>query len=669
MTNGKGWADLRRNGWAVSAVWVRLPDFHYHHMTGRGAHEAMQTGSSMSSISPPSRQTRPPREMLIAQLATPLRTFLATEAGSAGLLLAATMVALLWANSPWSDSYESLWSTDLVVRIGEHQMSMDLRHWVNDGLMVLFFFVIGLEVRREFSVGALTDARRVVLPVVGALGGLIVPALLYLLVNPSGDAARGWGIVIGTDTAFLLGALALVGPRPGTQLRVFLLTMTIFDDLLAIAIIGLVYSDAIDLAALGIAAACLGGIALLSRLDVWRTSAYGVLIVLLWIATVESGLHPSIAGMAAGLLIAAHPPRREAVEEAASLFQAFRQSPLPSVGYSAKIGLQRAVSVNERLQVVWHPWTSYFIVPLFALANAGVDFRGGVLGEALRSPITWGIVLGLVAGKLVGIGSATIAAQRAGLGLLPRGVGTGHVLGGAALSGIGFTVSLLIANLAFDEPAMREQATIGVLIAAALSALTGGAIFKLATVLGGERTSTLPMVLDRPVDPSHDHVRGRMDAPLTLVEYADFECPFCAAATGVVERLRDQFGDDLRYVFRHLPLADVHPHAELAALAVEAAGAQGSFWEMHDLLFEHQDQLEFPDLVGYADELGLDVEAFTRSLGDAALIERIREDVVSAEASGAIGTPTFFIGDRRHVGPYDATTLARELESLRRSNA
>jgi Na+/H+ antiporter NhaA len=455
--------------------------------------------------------------------------------------------------------------------------------------------------------------------------------------------------------------MAIVGPACPTQLRVFLLTLTVFDDIAAVTIIGVVYSDALDLLALAIAVVCLGALAVLSRRAEWRTSLYVVVGLGLWLATVESGLHPSIAGMLGGLLIAARPPRRRDVELAASRFRAFRQSPLPDVGLSARQGLQRAVSVNERFQAVLHPWTSYVVVPVFALANAGVDLRGGLLGDALASPVTWGVIAGLVAGKLAGIGLGVLGAQRLGLGRLPQGVGVGQAFGGAALSGIGFTVALLIVDLAFDTPALREEAIVGVLLAAALAVLTGWLVFRLAAVLRGERTASLPMLLDRPVEPGRDHIRGPVDAPLTLVEYGDFECPFCGRATGVVRELRERFGHELRYVFRHLPLTDVHDHAELAALAAEAAGAQGRFWEMHDLLFAHQDELELEDLLGYADELGLDVERFARDLSDARHATHVHEDVAGAEASGARGTPTFFVGERRHVGPYDAETLAGEL--------
>jgi 2-hydroxychromene-2-carboxylate isomerase len=383
--------------------------------------------------------------------------------------------------------------------------------------------------------------------------------------------------------------------------------------------------------------------------------------LLVWLATVGSGLHASIAGMVCGLLIPAFAPRREAVEGAASRFRAFRQSPMPEVGRSAKDALARAVSVNERMQLVLHPWTGYVVVPLFALANAGVDLRGGLLLRALTSPLTWAIVIGLVVGKFLGIGGGTLAGARLRLGTLPQGVGPGQVLGGAALSGIGFTVSLLIIGLAFPTLELREEATVGVLLSLVIATGLGWLAFQIAARWHGETSAGLPTVLDRPVDPARDHILGLPDAPLTLVEYADFECPFCAKATGVSREVREHYGDRVRYVFRHLPLPEVHPHAELAAAAAEAAAAQGRFWEMHNLLFAHSDELELQDLAGYAGQLGLDVEEFLRDIDEQRHAARIREDVASAEASGARGTPTFFIGSTRHIGPYDALTLIEAL--------
>ncbi|MFJ6074350.1 Na+/H+ antiporter NhaA [Streptomyces sp. NPDC093065] len=601
---------------------------------------------------------------LAAQLSAPVRAFMATEAGSAGLLLAAVAVALVWANSPWSEAYTALWGTDASVTVGDARLSMDLSHWVNDGLMALFFFVIGLEVRYEVSVGSLNDRRRIVIPGLAGIGGMLVPVVLYLAIAPGGEAARAWGVVIGTDTAFMLGALAVVGPRFVTQLRVFLLAITVIDDIVAVTVIGVVYSGSINVPEL-IAALVLGVVlSALTRFGVWRAAPYVLIVLVMWLATLHAGLHASIAGMLGGLLIPARKPSREGVEQAARLFRAFRQSPLADVGKTARRGLQQAVSVNERLQTVLHPWSSYLIVPVFALANAGVDLRDGVLTDALGSSLTWAVVVGLVGGKLLGIWGGAALGTRFGIGRLPTGVAPGHVLGGGALSGLGFTVSLLIVGLAFQDPDARARATVGVLLAAVFATLAGWVVFRLAARLKGQTDADLPRYLDRPVDPKRDHILGPADAPLTLVEYGDFECPFCAHATGVTKELRQRFGDRFRYVFRHLPLTDVHPHAELAARAAVAAEAQGRFWEMHDLLYQHQDELEYEDTAGYAADLGLDVERFLRDLAAEETAVRVREDAAGAEASGVRGAPTFFVGDRRHTGPYDAQSLARELEAL-----
>lgn len=258
--------------------------------------------------------------------------FLRTESASAGMLLVAALIGLAWANSGWSDAYFRLLHTVASVHIGSAQVSMDLQHWVNDGLMALFFFVIGLEVRREISMGELSDRQRVMVPVIAGIGGMTVPILLYLAVNPTGEASRGWGIVIGTDTAFLLGVLALVGPAFSTQLRVFLLAVTVVDDIVAVSVIGIAYSDAIGVISLVVAALALAVLPMLDRLAVWRASIYVIVVLVAWVATLKSGVHASIAGMAAGLLVAARPPSRQEAERAARLFRAFRQSPLPIMG-------------------------------------------------------------------------------------------------------------------------------------------------------------------------------------------------------------------------------------------------------------------------------------------------------------------------------------------------
>jgi Na+/H+ antiporter NhaA len=597
-------------------------------------------------------------------LARPLQHFLRTETGSSALLLAAALVALAWANSPLSDAYEDLWSTTATIGIGSADITEDLRHWVNDGLMVFFFYVVGLEIRRELALGELRDRRTAGIPAVAALAGMVTPALLYLAINAGGEGAHGWGIVMATDIAFVLGALALMGPSCPPRIRVFLLTLAIVDDIGAIVVIALVYSEGIDVTALAAAAGILVAIGLLRRVRVWRGPAYFVAGLALWVAMQQSGVHPTIAGVLLGLLTAVHPPRRSAVERATVLTRSFRQDPSPAQARSAILGVGAAISPNERLQEALHPWTSYVIVPIFALANAGVALDGDAIQRALRSPITIGVVVGLVAGKALGISLSSLVALRLRVGVLPRGVGRRHLPGAAALAGIGFTVSLFVCDLAFDDEALRDEARLGVLVASVLAAALGWVGFRLAGP--GDRAPDADGVLDPPVDRAHDHVRGPLDAPLSLVEYGDAECPYCGDATGAVAELRERFGDRLQYVFRHLPLEDIHPHARLAAEAMEAAGAQGRFWEMHDRLFTAQDRLELDDLVGHAQALGLDVERFLESLRDGVHAAAIDADVESADRSGVTGTPTFFVNGRRHAGAHDARTLAEALDRVAR---
>ncbi|WP_222850267.1 Na+/H+ antiporter NhaA [Allosaccharopolyspora coralli] len=530
----------------------------------------------------------------------------------------------------------------------------------------MFFFVVGLEVRQEFAHGALRDTSRARLAVIAGVASVALPALVYVLVVGAAGAEgiEGWGAVVGTDTAFMLGALAIVGPRLSGQLRVFLLTLTVVDDFLAVSIIGIFYSEEIRIVPLLVALACLLALWLLGRSRQWSAAPYVLIVLGLWLATLSSGVHASLAGMIAGLLIPAYPTRRHKVVAARQLFRDFWQSPSASSARAVGRGLSRGVSVNERLHEYLRLPTALLAVPIFALANAGVDLRGGLLVDSLGSPVTWGVVAGLVLGKLLGIGLATLLAVRLGAGRLPEGVGMGSVFGGAALSGIGFTVSLLIIGLAFGTTSdLGRQATLGVFVAMVLACVLGWAIFKVAARRWGEETADLPMTLEPPVDPEVDHIRGPEDAQLTLVEFVDFECPFCAHATGSWEDLHERFGDDLRYVVRHLPH---HPHGPIAARAAEAAANQGMFWPWLDFVFTRQHALERDNLVDYAVELGLDVETFTEDLDSAEVAKRVERDAASAADSGAHATPTFFVEGCRLLGSYDARTLTAMLESSRR---
>jgi protein-disulfide isomerase len=317
------------------------------------------------------------------------------------------------------------------------------------------------------------------------------------------------------------------------------------------------------------------------------------------------------------------------------------------------------------MQNLLHPWTSYVIVPIFALANAGVVLNGDILGDALGSAVTIGVVLGLVVGKFVGISVASLAAER--IGSIPPSMTRMQLSGGAALAGIGFTVSLFITDLAFEDPVLRDQAKVGVLIASLVAALIATVLFRVAARREGTgaRDSDRPTRLDRPVDPQIDHIRGPAGAPLTLLEFGDYECPFCTQATGVVEELQARFGDDLRYVYRHLPLPDKHPGAHLAAEAAEAAGVQGRFWEMHERLFAHEGAIDLDTVIDAAQALDLELGRFVDDLQEGAHVEHVRLDGASASGSGVRGTPTFFVGDHRHEGPWDAETLAAALEASR----
>ncbi|OMQ15415.1 Na+/H+ antiporter NhaA [Modestobacter sp. VKM Ac-2676] len=414
---------------------------------------------------------------LLAQLSTPARRFLRTEASSAVLLVAATLLALLWANSPWGDSYERVWHTEFAVQLGATEVAMDLRHWINDGLMVFFFFLIGMEVRRELSMGELTQRSRLSVPALGAIAGLVVPAGIYLAINAGGPGAHGWGIPMATDTAFVLGALALVGSRAPTQLRVFLLSLSVVDDIGALTVIAVFYSEDIDLVALGVAALCVLAFGWLTRLQVWRGPAYFAVGVVMWLAMHASGVHATIGGVVLGLLVSAYTPRRAEVESAGTLARAFRQAPDVALARRAKLSVERAISPNERIGALLVPWSGYVVVPVFALANAGVQFDGDVLDRALTSPVTIGVFLGLVVGKFVGIGLVSTLAVKFGMGSLPPGVNLPSIWGGAALSGLGFTVSLFVADLAFDDPVLREEAMIGVLAAGVVAAALGAAWF------------------------------------------------------------------------------------------------------------------------------------------------------------------------------------------------
>ncbi|GAA3652483.1 Na+/H+ antiporter NhaA [Nonomuraea antimicrobica] len=470
---------------------------------------------------------------------------------------------------------------------------------------------------------------------------------------------------IATDTAFVLGVLAVVGARCPDPLRAFLLTLAIVDDVLAIMIIALFYTSALSVPALISAAVLLAAIVTLRWLKIWRAPAYIVLGFALWVATLESGIHPTLVGIALGILVFVYAPTDHKLLLAGEAVQEFTSEPSAQAAREAARRVQRAVSVNERLQLRLQPWSSYVIVPVFALANAGVRLDGETLRAAATSPVAIGVALGLVVGKFAGIALGTWLPLRFGWGVLPGNLVWGQVLGGAAVSGLGFTVALFIVDLAFHDQALHDQAKIGILAGSLVAAVLGWVIFRLAWDRGGvcappeaEPAEELPTTLAVPVGPD-DHVRGPADARVTIVEYGDFECPYCGRLHPILEELR-RANPDVRLVFRHFPLRTLHPRAASAAIVSEAAADHGRFCEMHDILYDNQRFLTHEDLEHYAAELGIapwpDV---------ARHVARIAVDEESGRDSGVRGTPTLFLNGHRYEGGHDLASITRAVAELR----
>lgn len=609
---------------------------------------------------------------------SPLRVFVRTETAGAVALVAAAIAAIVWANGPWSHSYATVWHTTIAISVGDHELEATAREWVNQGLMAIFFLVVGLEAKRELDEGELRERGRLTIPVMAALGGMAAAVAVYLAFNHGGPAASGWGAAMSTDTALALGALAIVTPARAVRVRGFLLTMVVVDDLVALTVIALVYSSAVSVPALAIAVVLFGVLIALRFLPVGRGPVAVAVGLGIWVAMFRSGVDPVIAGLAIGLVTSSYPPARDDLIRATEGARAFREQPTPELAFDARRRLTAAISLNERLQFLLHPWTTFAIVPLFALANAGIPLGDDVLRDALRSPITLGIFVAFVVGKPVGIVVAAWSASRPLLGGTRPPVTWPVLAGAGATAGMGFTVSLLIANLAFPTEQL-DEAKIGILAAAVVSPVIGWAIFRGTRMLPehvrirqlGRVAETIVDLVDD-VDPERDHIRGAPNATVTVVEYGDFECPYCGRAEPAVQALLAHEANDadgVRHVFRHLPLTDVHPHAQLAAEAAEAAGAQGAYWPMHDRLFAHQDALSARDLLDHAEALGLDVERFRADLRHRTFQARVGDDIEGAGVSGVSGTPTFFVNGRRHRGVYDEAALVAAVEAARRSVA
>ncbi|WP_344307719.1 Na+/H+ antiporter NhaA [Fodinicola feengrottensis] len=609
------------------------------------------------------------RTPLTRRAAAPVRTFLRTESGSAGVLVAAIVLALLWSNVSVA-GYEAFWHLQFSIRLGGFGISQDLRTWVNSGLMTLFFLVVGLEARREVDLGDLRDRRRFVLPLAAGLLGMAIPVLIYLAITLAGPAAHGWGVAMSTDTALALGMLSLLGRRVPDRVRVFLLTVAVVDDLVALIVIAFAYSTDVRIMPIAIAVVVFGVLIAALKFGVDRPALYALLGIVMWAALLSSGVDPVVAGLAIGLTASAYSPARENLEQATGLFKLFREQPTPELARDATTGLTSTLSPNARLQHFYLPWTSYLIVPLFGLANAGIVINGDFLVRAYTTPITLGILFGYVLGKPVAILGMSWLLSRLSGGRIKPTVGWASVAGTGTIAGIGFTVSLLIATLAFSGPQLAE-AKLGVLSTMIVAPLLTWVVFRITALLPENRRAVALLgdaeqLLDLlvPVDPDRDHIRGPADASVTVVEYGDFQCPYCGQAE-VAVREDLLVDDDVRYVWRHLPLTDVHPQAQLAAEAAEAAAAQGAFWPMHDLLLARQDKLRIMDLMKYAEEQGLDKQRFHDDLKRHVHAARVAQDLESADLSGISGTPSFFINGQRYYGAYDIETLTVAITTAR----
>jgi NhaA family Na+:H+ antiporter len=426
-----------------------------------------------------------------------LLEFLRTEEASGVFLLAAALIALAWANSPIRESYEDLWGAVATLRIGSLDVAMDLQHWVNEGLMTLFFLVVGLEIKREVVTGELRDPRKLALPAIAAIGGMVVPAGLYLLVNAGSDTANGWGVPVATDIAFALGILTLAASHAPVSLRSFLLTLAIVDDIGAIVLIAVFYSDGLVASWLLVAAAFVAAVILAQRLGFSSVGPYILLGIGLWVSFYASGVHPTLAGVALGLLAPTTPIRRSRLADATiTKVQRFADRNAEEDQTNGVVNDDFATGSEfplDRVETALHPWTTRFVAPTFALGNAGVELSGSAVEEAVTSPVGLGVIIGLVVGKPLGVGAAAWLAGRSGLARLPSDVTFRMILGVAALAGVGFTVALFIVELAFGAARHIDAAKLAVLLASLLAGSFGALLLRTAgraTGKGGHQVGT-----------------------------------------------------------------------------------------------------------------------------------------------------------------------------------
>lgn len=573
-------------------------------------------------------------------------------------LAAATIVALVWANI--GTSYESVWSTEFGLSLGGHEFSLTLHEWVDEGLMAFFFFMVGLDVRRELTMGELREKERAILPVLAAIGGLVLPALLFLALTHGESYAHAWGAVISTDTAFALGMLTLVGPRNAPRLKVFLLALAVIDDIGALLVIAFVYTEEIHFLPLLVAAAALIGVYVMQRLGVWRAAPYAVLGVITWFAVFEAGVHATLAGVLVALLMPVYPTRRRDLALTAVAFRLFRQAPAPHVAASLQAAVTHAIPLNQRLSTALPPFVNYFVVPAFALANAGVAISADSLSDAFTSKLTAGIVIALVFGKLIGITALSTLVQR----LMPAsrlpGVDGPRITGVAGLSGMGFTISLLVASMALPAGPQQDEARIGIISASLLALVLGWIIFAV-----GNRVKPLDPPagahLARPVDPARDHVRGPQDAPVTVVVYGAMSHHFRRNTSSALRDIRARYGDTVRFVFRHRAET---PEEVGAAYALEAAAAQGKFWEMYDAFISSPKPIDRDGVLALFERVGIDAEEAENRIEQAADASHVNDDTLDVDSMDLeTEIPVVYVDGERVEGPLNSVSIMEAVES------
>ncbi|MBW3069165.1 Na+/H+ antiporter NhaA [Actinomyces sp. 432] len=590
----------------------------------------------------------------------------ANETYAAIALVLATITALIWANT--GNSYHHFWQTTASIDVGPFGVGLTLHEWVDEGLMAVFFFMVGLDVRRELTLGELRLPGRALLPTAAAVGGLVVPALIYLAVMGGSEGAHAWGSVISTDTAFALGMLALIGPRRAPRLRLFLLAFAVIDDIGALAVIAIFYSESLNYVALAAAVAGLLGVWLMARRGVWHVPPYLALAVVIWYAVYCSGVHATLAGVLIGLLMPVYNVRSEDVDAAGEFAALYRQAPAPGSARMLREALNYSMPLNQRVAFVLPPYVNYLVVPLFALANAGVELSAGTIGAAVSSRILWAVVGGLVVGKLLGvvIGAGLVAwlvpaSRMPGLDL-PRITGLG------ALSGMGFTISLLVANIALEDEVLRDQARLGVLLASLLALVLATLVFQVTS-----RIAPLPepagLNLCRPPEPEHELTFGSLDAPHVLINYADMDDADRWRLTEALYGLKPLIDSgNVLLILRHKLSGS---GSLLAALALEAASAndEPSLWDFHDALAGLRGGITSRSITRAARQVGVDAHAMWERIDSGVDEAKVLADASDVEGLTDDAGPVVYIDGRRFERLLNRWTFSEEINRLQQAAA